>query len=297
MRPADEGSPFPPIVCCIDDRYVLPLCVLLESLFRAHSQYIERFEVYVVHDSLTREARARINLHANRLCITVNFVEIDPVDFRYPIDGPQPGQFTKAVYLRLSLGEVLAGVPRALYLDADTIILDDIRPLLFHPLNGFPVGAVQDPIQPTLERGYALPGWREEGIPGDREYFNSGVLLFDLESCLQRDVFERAKQFLTASPGRAACLDQDALNWALDDAWVRLDPRWNTINSQAFIDYFGVERMNGSDTESIDAVLDRERSAYILHFAGSNKPWSDGFPRSETSKVYRRFLTSVLACD
>ncbi|MGK8504495.1 glycosyltransferase family 8 protein [Nocardia asiatica] len=291
---ASEAS-LAPIVCCFDYRYVLPFCVLLESLAESHVGLVDELQVFAVHEDLPPSAMARIDAHATRLGIRVDFRRTEPVDNRFPTDGPQPGQFTRAVYLRLMLGNVLSDVRRVLYLDADLIVLRDLRALLSLPLNGRALGAVRDPIQPTLEQGYALPGWRDEGIPGDREYFNSGVLLFDLDECRKQKFFERAVSFLEKFPERAACLDQDALNWVANDAWIRLDSQWNTINSQTFIWYFGMDIVaDPSSAGAVDLLLQQESEASILHYAGRQKPWHDDCPESNSRALYHRFLNYVL---
>ncbi|MEV2225912.1 glycosyltransferase family 8 protein [Nocardia vinacea] len=288
----------PPIVCCIDDRYVLPFCVLLESLARSSAHFRGDLQILVVHEVLSVDSKKRIDRHAKRLGLRVEYFAADPVDNRFPTDGPHPGQFTHSVYLRLLIGDMLPAVPRALYLDADLVVLGDIRPLLLNPMKDQAIGAVQDPIQLTLDQGYALPGWQEEGVPGDREYFNSGVLLLNLEECRSRGLFERALNFLVDFPERAACLDQDALNWASNDEWLRLDRCWNTLNSQTFISYFGSDHFENSGAgNAIELLLEDERKASILHFAGPRKPWSAECPESEAVSVYRRLLRVVMEND
>src|SRR2546425_9486936 len=113
MRTMFTDSFLPPIVCCIDDRYALPFCVLLESLIQSHHpDIINQFRVLVIHDGLSHESVSQIDHHANRLGIAVEYRAAGPVDSRYPTNGPQPGQFTHSVYLRLMIGDVLTAVPR-----------------------------------------------------------------------------------------------------------------------------------------------------------------------------------------
>jgi lipopolysaccharide biosynthesis glycosyltransferase len=286
----------PPIVCCLDRRYVLAFCVLLESLAHSNSESLSDLRVVVLHEGLAADEIDQITTHAGRLGLQVDCVLIDAPDERYPstTDGPHGDQLTRSIYLRLMIADILPDVPRALYLDADILVLNDIRPLLELPMRGLPIAAGQDPIQPTLGEGYALPGWQNEGIPGSREYFNSGVLLLDLDVCRSQGVLDRAKKFLVDYPERAICLDQDALNWAVDDAWLRLDRYWNTYTAQAYASSTtGPERLAKIPMEE---VLRNERECAILHFAGPHKPWLESASGNQTAAYvkYREFLDSVL---
>lgn len=290
-------SALAPIVCCLDQRYIVAFCVLLESLARSNQHSIPDLRVVVLHDGLADDAIDRITAHGGRLGMRVDCIRIDSPDDRYPstTDGPHGDQLTRSIYLRLMIGDILPRVPRALYLDSDILVLKDIRPLLELPMEGFALAAAQDPIQPTLREGYALPGWQDDGVHGSREYFNSGVLLLDLDVCRSQGVLNRAKKFLVDFPERAICLDQDALNWAVDDAWLRLDRYWNTYTAQAYASSTtGPERLAQIPMEG---VLKNERDCAILHFAGPQKPWLDSSADNDTPTylLYRKLLGSVLA--
>ena len=286
-----------PIVCCLDRRYVRAFCVLLESVARSSRTSVPDLKVVVLHERLTDDELDRITAHAGWLGVNVTCIRVDPPDGRYPstTDGPHGDQLTRSIYLRLTIDDILPEASRALYLDSDILVLRDIRPLLELPMQGFALAAAQDPIQPTLGEGYTLPGWQDEGIPGSRMYFNSGVLLLDLDGCRSQGLLKRARKFLVDFPERAICLDQDALNWAADDAWLRLDRYWNTYTVQAYTSSTaGPERLG---KVAIEQVLSDERECAILHFAGPQKPWLDSAADNDTRtyRLYRQLLSSVLA--
>ncbi|GIF08230.1 glycosyltransferase family 8 protein [Actinoplanes siamensis] len=296
----DNGSAtLAPIVCCLDQRYIVAFCVLLESLARGNPDSVPDLRVVVLHEGLPADGVDRITAHARRLGLRLDCIRIDAPDERYPstTDGPHGDQLTRSIYLRLMIADVLRDVPRALYLDSDILIRRDIRPLLELPMDGFAIAAAQDPIQPTLGEGYTLPGWREEGIPPSREYFNSGVLLLDLDVCRSQGVLDRAKKFLVDYPERAICLDQDALNWAVDDAWLRLDRYWNTYTAQAYASSTaGPERLTRVPME---VVRRNEQECALLHFAGPRKPWLDSEADNPTPSYrdYRELLAAVRASE
>jgi UDP-D-galactose:(glucosyl)LPS alpha-1,3-D-galactosyltransferase len=210
---------------------------------------------------------------------------------------PVSGWVSDAVYLRLTIGEVIVDEPVVLYLDADTIVLDDLRPLLRHPMAGMPVAAVRDPQNPIIGRGIALPGWSQLGIAEGREYFNSGVMLLDLAECRRRGIFERSHRFLLEHPDMVTLWDQDALNWALEDQWLRLGRRWNTFALSPLVQRGGYVHDDAEPFMPLEQLLADEPAAAVLHFAGPDKPWKPDYPPGPICQTYQHFLEATLKAE
>jgi lipopolysaccharide biosynthesis glycosyltransferase len=278
----------PPIVCAVDDNYELPVKVLLHSLAAAHPADRDDLRVVILHDALGQGPRDRIRAHGDRLGLRLELVRSPPVDPRFPLLR----RFTAAIYLRLNVHEVLAAESRVLYLDSDLLVLDDVRELLTMPMDGFALGAVRDPIRPTLGCGGALPSWDRLDFVAEQEYFNSGVLLLDLDRCRSTGLLDRAGKILAERPEVTRFPDQDALNWAADDSWLRLDQRWNTF-AMSIVTGRADYRHAAEPVVSLESLLRAEEVASILHFSGRHKPWQETCPRSRSRELYRRVMRAV----
>jgi lipopolysaccharide biosynthesis glycosyltransferase len=176
--------------------------------------------------------------------------------------------FTAAMWYRIFLPELLPETDRVLYLDVDTIVVDSLEPLWAIDLRGHYLGAVTNVFQRNhLHRPAAL------GLAGPEVYFNSGVLLLNLEE-MRRDGCTAALYEYAAARGDAlAWPDQDALNVVLGGRRLALHPRWNVMNSLDFAwsgEVFGPE-----------ALEEARRRPAIRHFEGpgENKPWNAGCAR------------------
>jgi lipopolysaccharide biosynthesis glycosyltransferase len=112
-----------PVVCCVDGRYVLPLCVLMESMAAAPGHAGLRMQV--LHHGISGASRGRLAFHAGRLGI-----ELEARQVEAGTSAPASGWVSEAVYLRLEIGEALGPSGTVLYLDADTLVLGDLGPLL-----------------------------------------------------------------------------------------------------------------------------------------------------------------------
>ncbi|MEV8476218.1 glycosyltransferase family 8 protein [Streptomyces sp. NPDC051173] len=278
----------PPIVCGVDASYVVPLRALMSSLVTTHAYDHGDLRLIVLHDQLPEAARADILRHARQIGLSTQLRAVPAA----PVRGPVSGWVSEAVYLRLSIAEVIGDERVVLYLDADTLVLRSLRPLLRHQLGGAPLAAVRDPQNPVLGRGIALPGWDRLGLPAGREYFNSGVMLIDLSVCRERGLFERARRFLAEHPGHARFWDQDALNWAAEDTWLRLDRRWNTFALSSLASQPGFVH-HAEEVMPLATLLGDESRAAVLHFAGPDKPWKAGYPAAALADLYQQHLPAT----
>lgn len=161
--------------------------------------------------------------------------------------------WTQAVYYRLLFPFLVSGfVSRLLYIDTDTLVLNDLSAFFNTNLGGYPVGAVYD----NHVKKQPLIGIEEEG-----RYFNSGVLLIDLPKWKQQQISEKAFEYLEQYPERIQFVDQCALNAVLIGNWKQLPGKYNCMTSLI------PEGMNRSERKRF--INDK----VILHFT-LQRPWN-----------------------
>jgi UDP-D-galactose:(glucosyl)LPS alpha-1,3-D-galactosyltransferase len=137
-----------------------------------------------------------------------------------------------------------------------------------------------------------LPGRKELGMPEGSPYFNSGVMLMNLERWRADRLGERCLDLLAQYPHYFSHPDQDVLNYLARDAWLPLDPAWN-VYAASVLDTIG--RLEFGDGGRRRArLLDDESGARILHYAGPLKPWQAGFPPGGALDRYRAVENAVL---
>lgn len=192
---------------------------------------------------------------------------------------PAMGRITQVMWYRMLLPELLPDVQRILYLDCDTLVVDDLRPLWDLDMGEAWIGAVGNVFPPDLRN-------RPEklGLAEDR-YFNSGVLLIDLDRWRSHDVAQHVMSEVFKRPELIQFPDQDALNLVLADHRCSLHPRWNCQNSM--FAYPWAEDIFGA------GPLEEARSdPAIVHFEGplQVKPWY-----SRTGHPYQRAYIDLRA--
>jgi lipopolysaccharide biosynthesis glycosyltransferase len=167
-------------------------------------------------------------------------------------------------YYKLFLGGILKNYKKVLCLDVDIIVREDVVNLFNVDLQGKTIGAVVDPY---LAAGSDFP-WHKYAktinIADIEKYFNSGVMLIDVEAIRAKNY---EQQFIDiAKESDRMFHDQDTLNIAMQKTKCAdvlfLDPRWNYLLSNDY-DKF-VKFTHGK----------YRNSAKIIHYTDAcNKPW------------------------
>jgi lipopolysaccharide biosynthesis glycosyltransferase len=185
------------------------------------------------------------------------------------IDEPavlaMPGKrhISRAGYFRLMIAELApADINRVIYLDGDLVVTGDIRELYRTDLGQFAIGAISDVGMDdrTFADRFAL-------APQRLGYFNSGVLVLDLEKLRISNDFRRTLELLETRIDEMEYGDQCALNVIFWQRWMAIDMLWN------------VQRRMLMPNEGKSCFASREEMKIgyrpkIIHFTEHNKPWS-----------------------
>jgi len=207
-------------------------------------------------ETLLRESLAT----ASNLELTLHVVPAATVS-QYFVDG----FMSKECYLRLLAPEVLAdSIDRIIYIDSDTVVLDDLTPLWTLDLGDNLVAAAPD--YPMLEVNTEPERLRMIGLEAGQPYVNSGVLVMDLARWRTDRTTDRLIRFVERQGARLMFYDQDAINVVLQGRILLLDCRWN-LQARMYLCGRRHSRREMAETEAA-----RKRPA-VVHYTGSEKPW------------------------
>jgi FkbM family methyltransferase len=166
------------------------------------------------------------------------------------------------VWFRLLLPRLLADLDRVLYLDADLLVLEPVRPLWETELAGGCLAAATQPLIGVDKRRVT----RDLGLPDPRRYFNTGVMVMDLDRLRSTGLMLEAERVPRERGRPVPWADQDSLNVALWDQRIDLHPRWNVMNPCFELP----ARYLPWRPEEILAATTHPA---IVHFIGPYKPW------------------------
>lgn len=254
-----------------DDGYAPYLLVAVASVLR-RLQPGRRCDIVVLDQKIASFWRERLqDVVSSREGATLHLLEVSHLDGKLKSIFTRRGnrgkvtKWTYAAYYRLFLASLLPHCCRLVYLDVDTLACDDLVLLHDMDMKGRSVACATDVclcFDPVLRESR-----RTLDVCGHdmKRYFNSGVLVIDLERWRATNFEERAAEQLCSLP-HLVYPDQDILNILFRDDRVDLDMRWNFLTPQMSA---------GLDDEC--AVKRRDEIAAscdfgIIHFAGL-KPW------------------------
>lgn len=249
------------LLVTLDDNYVPPLQVLLTSLHTSNPG--ERFTLYLMHSSLSAEALTEVEALCERYGIGLRPVAVGSGLFE---NAPVTKQYPQEMYYRLLTPQLLPGdVHRVLYLDPDTLVINPLRPLWETDLGDCIYAAASHKGKTEL-----VAGINQVRLGTESKYFNSGVLLIDLDAARREVVPEEIFAYVERHARELVLPDQDVLNALYGERTLELDDAvWN-YDARNFNTYL---LRSGGECD-LDWVLSHTA---ILHFCGKSKPWQPGY--------------------
>lgn len=174
-----------------------------------------------------------------------------------------------AAFAKLLIPDVIPNEKRIVYLDCDTLILDNIADLGQMSMNGKALGMAQDCIQNRYKKFICV----DEG----RNYFNSGVIVFDILKWKENRCMERLLWHLENVRSHYPLPDQDLINVVLYDDIFCLHMKYNYLSQYFLYPQSELKKVYGLQDTYFHAKNKYVNSdkAIILHFCGQTfiRPW------------------------
>ncbi|MBQ7788765.1 MAG: glycosyltransferase family 8 protein [Clostridia bacterium] len=214
-----------PVFFSCDDKYMPFLSVAIRSLIdNASKDY--RYEISVLNSGLKEENKQRI-LSMQDENLTIKFIDVTSKLSRFGKLLHTRDYYTIAIYFRLFIPAMFPKYKKAIYLDSDIVVLDDISKLYFTELDNNLLAGVSDDV---IASRPDFIDYAEKGVGIKHEkYFNSGMLLMNLDLMREIDIEERFAELLNTYHFPTVCPDQDYLNVICKDRVLYLDKGWNKM--------------------------------------------------------------------
>lgn len=247
------------VALCINDSYVQHCVVTIVSL--AENNKSANFDIYILYNSISPENMINIEKIANcykNINIILKLIDTKIVSGIKHIPGlVHESHIGESGYYRYLLPDVIPEqVDKILYLDSDLLVLGDIRPLFDIVLIGFGVAAIEENcgVHEKLQLSKNSP------------YFNSGVLLINLDMWRKEQIPHKALEFIYQNPAMITLGDQCGLNKVLESKWLILPPCYNVVSALWDNKY-------KSQYYPYTQLLEAKNLPIILHYTGAQKPW------------------------
>ena len=214
-----------PIFFACDDNYVKYLCVTLSSIeSHASDEYI--YDAHILSEGFSESSLRMLE------SLSLPHVSVSVTDVREKVDGIRSelslrlrDYYSESIFYRLFIPELFPELSRAVYLDCDIVLLDDVAKLYFSDLSGAILGAVSDEAIPSVPE-FSEYTRLSVGCPAEK-YINSGVLVIDTEKFRREKILESFLYLLKKYNCETVAPDQDYLNFLCRGKISYLDAGWN----------------------------------------------------------------------
>lgn len=263
------------VVSSCNTKFVPHLAALFVSILEnSDPKVFVRF--YVIDDDIELESKnlLRYSVKNSRMNTDVEFLKINKKFFKNLVTSDR---IPETAYYRIAIPELFRGknVERILYMDCDMIALNDISKLWDLEFNGAVMAAVED-------AGFHQRLEKMEIEADSMRYFNSGLMLINVEKWLKQNITKNVLKFIEENPEKLRFHDQDALNAILHDRWIALHPKWNAQG------YIMAKAKQHPTAQGEKEYEEARRKPYIIHYSGHIKPWSEEF-KGASKKYYEKY--------
>lgn len=261
----------PAIVFTIDDGYVPYFSVALTGLLK-NSSSAKSYDIVVLYRILSAENKKILLTECQKYAnVSLRFYNIDELIKGNDCEKwvSNIAHINEVAYYRLYIPEIFAKYKKVIFLDADICIDDDISGLYDIDLQDNYLAAVRGCMSVYSQvystcvdnSAYEFVQYVNDVLRiDDKNYFNAGILVFNVEKILQ----DKKNEDFIAKLNIVSSLkynDQDILNICCAGRVKYLGCEWNYCPKYTRI----------NDKKQYDKMLGDKVKIY--HYIGSDKPW------------------------
>lgn len=249
------------LLVTVDKNYIPPLQVMLTSLHMNNPG--EDVELYLLHSRLQEKELEPLEKQCGRLGYKFFPVKIEDSWFS---QAPVTKQYPREMYYRLLAPCFLPQkLHRILYLDPDILVINSLKPLWETDMKGRLFAAAAHTGKTNLANNI-----NQVRMGTTNKYFNSGVLLINLDQGRKEILPEEIFQYAGEHAKELLLPDQDILNAVFGSRTLELDDYLWNYDARNYSTYL----LRSGGVCDMDWVMG---NTGILHFCGKTKPWQAGY--------------------
>jgi lipopolysaccharide biosynthesis glycosyltransferase len=240
--------------------YVGILATCIGSILKT-SDESDQFRFFILHGGLEDADQHLLEQLKTIKNFQIKYIRVNQDDFKAVPDSSL-AHISKETNYRFCLASLEPDLDKALFLDADLVVLNSLAELWNTEMDGYYMACVTDQHALTPNSWAACLG-----LPDDYSYVNTGVMLTNLKKWRQDGVQSRLFEAAEIYAPKLHFPDQDALNIVLHKAVLPISHKWNFMPTQ--------------DYRRLDQRAEALTDTRIIHWAGPRKPWEQYTPYNE----------------
>ncbi len=241
----------------LDNNYAMQLGVCISSILKnIEIKTDDRLNFYVLDAGISTLNKKKIETLKSIKDFNISYIKVDEERFKncpFPQTEIHRNKIiTIASYYRLVLPSLFPNLDKMLYLDVDTLVLNNLVSLYNTDIEGY----------------YAAMAIDAEATSNalrinTKKYFNAGVLILNLKKLREDGMEQKFFDFIDENREKIVYHDQDVLNCVLKDKIKILNGMYNLQINKFSVNVQG-------------KFLDILPYINIMHYAGRIRPWDKG---------------------
>lgn len=218
-----------PIFFSIDDGYIPCLGVAIKSI-QANAKDEFNYHIYVLYTQMSEENINNIKTEFDKDNFIIDFYNIEEnvKEKAETLSVRLRDYYSNTIYYRLFIQNEFPQYDKALYIDSDIVLVDDIAKLYNRELGDHLLGVVRDGVVeygPEILREYVK---NFVCVPVE-QYFNSGVLVMNLKEMRKAKIEERFLYLIDKYNIDTVAPDQDYLNVLCQGRTLMIPESWDKM--------------------------------------------------------------------
>ena len=212
-----------PIFFAVDNAYIPFLAVSINSLIK-NSNSENFYFIRILYTNINEENKRKILKFENKN-IKIEFINVSNNIEELKSKLFTRDYYTNTTYYRILIPELYPKLKKALYLDCDIIILDDIAKLYNKNIDKYLIGSVKERWFKEYEelRSYAK---KVIGLKKATNYINAGIMIMNLQE-LRKYNFKDKFMHLIETTKYTFAQDQDYFNRICKGRIKFINEKWN----------------------------------------------------------------------
>lgn len=276
------------IVVTTDDHFVILLAALIksaESCIAPSTQLVFN----IVNDHVTELNKEKLQQSINPEITQIKWIDMDglvPQGMQLPLDFTS---YPLNIYMRFFIPYFMdTSIETVLYMDVDMIVQANLAELFDLDMSQHIIAAVTDPRVKTFDNAWGgVKNYKTLGFTGNMPYFNSGLLLINLNAWRKQAITEQLIQCINSNLSYANYPDQYGLNVVLANQWLILASKWNHFATMPYQELPSVVHFIQRKPIYRSYIGEKLFQKQFFHYLELTQ-WHDFQPISEFKRIWQK---------
>ena len=258
------------ILYITNDTGVAYLAVSLESLL-INNREEKVLDIYVVDDGITEKNKTLLCEEGRRYRRELHFINKPDISVLMGVNVAS-GKWPDNIFCRLFTPTLFQNNPevrRIIYLDTDTVVASSLSKLWKTEMDNYSCAAVLECMSNLHKKAV--------GLDYTTPYFNSGMMLIDLNKWEEQKIEEKCRKIAREYVGSIEYPDEGIVNAAIKGHFKILHPKYNLTTLKAVFSYDELRTYRKSSVMYTKKEYEEAiENPVVIHYTNSfivDRPW------------------------